>query len=394
MRSQGIPDADGLYMKSIPTKDLKPHGFFTKMVYLDRGFVLLAPETPLTQDLVNRLSKWEFRSVWTDGECVDSIAPEGKSGEAKEGLVIAEGAGDKEKLEVIRAFLVEYIAFIEGVYSRFVTNSELKYAEIAEKMRQICEVLNSNRKFVLRSLSLIEPHKNYLIAHAVNSSILSILLGVTLKMPIARLMELGAAAVLHEIGMVKLPPNLFMANRQLSVEERRRITAHTVLGYNILKEQQAPLAVQLSALEHHERMNASGYPRAMNGDQISLYAKIIMVACSYDAVTKARPYRQGKESHEGILELLRNEGKQYDDLIIKALVITLSVYPIGSRVLLNNGKPGVVVDTNPDNPRFPIVQLFGIVNTDGSEVKIATSESGVRISRSLTKAEVDVLPQD
>jgi hypothetical protein len=235
LRSQGIPDADGLYLKSIPTKDLKPHGFFTKMVYLDRGFVLLAPETPLTQDLVNRLSKWEFRSVWTDGECVDSIAPEGKSGEAKEGLVIAEGAGDKEKLEVIRAFLVEYIAFIEGVYSRFVTNSELKYAEIAEKMRQICEVLNSNRKFVLRSLSLIEPHKNYLIAHAVNSSILSILLGVTLKMPIARLMELGAAAVLHEIGMVKLPPNLFMANRQLSVEERRRITAHTVLGYNILK---------------------------------------------------------------------------------------------------------------------------------------------------------------
>lgn len=375
-------------MKSIALRELKPKGFFTKNLFLDKGFVLLAPETPVSQELINRLSKWEFRELLSDGASVDSIVETAdEKGPSDEGIIVAEGAGDRERLEAVRTFLAGYTDYVDGLYSRYVTNSELKYNDLCEKMRQICESLNENRRFILRGLSMVEPNKNYLISHAVNTSVFSILLGSALKIPLPRLIELGAAAVLHEIGMVKLPPNLFMTTKQLTPEERRRITAHTILGFNILKEQQVPLPVQLATLEHHERMNGGGYPRAMTGDQISLYAKIIMVACSYDAVTTARPFRDARESHEGILDLLRNEGKQYDDLIIKALVFTLSIYPIGSYVLLTNGKRAVVIDTSPDNPRFPIVQILGASNPDGTEVKVRTSETTVRILRSLTREE-------
>lgn len=376
-------------MKSFALKDLKPKGFFTKNLFLDRGYVLLAPETAVSQDLVNRLAKWEFRELLTDGASVDSIIESDTAeGGQEESVIVAEGSGDRERLESVRTFIAAYTEFVDGLYSRYVTNSELKYNDLCEKMRQICELLNKNRRFVLRGLSMVEPNKNYLISHAVNCSMFSILLGSALKIPLARLIELGAAAVLHEIGMVKLPPNLFMTTKQLTPEERRRITAHTILGFNILKEQQVPLPVQLASLEHHERMNGSGYPRAMNADQISLYAKIIAVACSYDAVTTARPFRDARESHEGILDLLRNEGKQYDELIIKALVFTLSIYPIGSHVLLTNGKRAVVIDTSPDNPRFPIVQILGASNPDGTDVKVRTTETGARILRSLTKIEI------
>jgi HD-GYP domain-containing protein (c-di-GMP phosphodiesterase class II) len=376
-------------MKSIALKDLKPKGFYTKPVWLDRGFILLAPEVQANPELANRLATWEFREVFTDGDPVDNVVDTSiEDGGEKEGLIVSEGATDRERLEAVRTFLVGYIEYVDNLYNRFVTNSELRYNDLVERMRQICELLAENRRFILRALSLVEAHKNYLISHAVNTSIISMLLGSTLKMPLPRLMELGASAVLHEIGMVKLPPNLFMTSRQLSPEERRRITAHTILGFNILKEKQVPLSVQLATLEHHERMNGSGYPRAMGGDQISLYAKIIMVACSYDAVTMARPFREGRESHEGILDLLRNEGKQYDDLIIRAMVLTLSIYPIGSLVMLTNGKKALVIDTNPENPRFPIVQVTGATNPDGTEVKLRTSETTVRILRSLTKAEV------
>ncbi|MEI6877024.1 MAG: HD-GYP domain-containing protein, partial [Spirochaetota bacterium] len=79
---------------------------------------------------------------------------------------------------------------------------------------------------------------------------------------------------------------------------------------------------------------------------------------------------------------------QYDELIIKALVFTLSIYPIGSHVLLTNGKRAVVIDTSPDNPRFPIVQILGASNPDGTDVKVKTTETGARILRSLSKIEI------
>ncbi|HUX39147.1 MAG TPA: HD domain-containing phosphohydrolase, partial [Rectinemataceae bacterium] len=250
----------GSSMKAVVLKDLRANGFYTKPLFLDRGFILLSPEIAVSQELINRLSKWEFREVYSEGEAVDSIiSPSEEATASMEGSVIVEGAGDKETLASVRSYLEGYIAYVEALYSRFVTNSELKYADLMERERQLCELLGVNRRFVLRALSLIPPNRNYLISHAVTTSIISILIGSTLKMPLPRLMELGAAAVLHEIGMVKLPSNLFMTNRQLSPEEKRRITAHTVLGFGVLKELQVPLAVQLAALEHHERVNAGGY---------------------------------------------------------------------------------------------------------------------------------------
>jgi HD-GYP domain-containing protein (c-di-GMP phosphodiesterase class II) len=222
----------------------------------------------------------------------------------------------------------------------------------------------------------------------VHTSILAIILGMTLKQPAFRLIELGAATVLHEIGMVKLPPQLYMAGRALSPAERKTITAHPVLGYNILKERQVPLAVCLAVLEHHERMNGSGYPRAIGGDKISLYARIIMVACSYDAVTSARPYKEAKDGYAGMVDILRNDGKQYDDTVIRALVYSLSIFPIGSKVLLTNGKPALVVDIGQDNPRYPVVQVLGHKTPDGKDIVIKTSETGVRILRPLAKEEL------
>jgi len=149
----------------------------------------------------------------------------------------------------------------------------------------------------------------------------------------------------------------------------------------------ADIAVCLAALEHHERMNGSGYPRALTGDKISLYSRIIMVACSYDAVTSSRPYKEAKEGYAGMVDILKNEGKQYDETVIRALVYSLSIYPIGSRVLLTSGKKALVVDVNPENPRYPIVQILGAKTPDGKDIVIRTSETSVRVLRPLTKEE-------
>ncbi len=375
-------------MNEIALTELRPKLYFTKYLYLDEGYVLLAPETPVTPELIARLTRWEFRNLKTEGVPTELITGE-EEGEApaEEAPRPAENGPDDERLEGVLGFYAKFTEYVDGLYTQFVTKNHLDYRELMERMKGVYELVAENKRLVLRALAAAPPLKNYLVSHAVRSSILSIALGSALKLPPFRLIELGGAAVLHEIGMVRLPAQLYMAGRQLSPVERKSITAHPVLGYNLLKEHQVPLAVCLAALEHHERMNGSGYPRALTGDKISLYSRIIMVACSYDAVTSSRPYKEAKEGYAGMVDILKNEGKQYDETVIRALVYSLSIYPIGSRVLLTSGKKALVVDVNPENPRYPIVQILGAKTPDGKDIVIRTSETSVRVLRPLTKEE-------
>ncbi len=380
-------------MNSIALKDLKPKLFFSKPLFLDDGFVLLAPETPVDEGLIKRLTQWEFRETKTEGvpleEAASDETPAAKGEDSAAQSVLPDGGSDKEHIERILAFYIDFTTFMESLYTRFVTKTELDYKELSDRMKGLCQVTAENRRFLLRAQSLAPQHKNYLVSHAVRSSVYSIVLGITIKLPLFKLIELGTAAALHEIGMVRLPPQLYMAGRLLSPQEKKSITAHPILGYNLLKERQVPLAVCLAALEHHERMNGSGYPRALSGDKISQYSKIIMVACSFDAVTAKRPYKEAKDGYSGMVDILKNEGKQYDDLVIRALVYSLSIYPIGTQIMLTNGKSAVVVDVNPDNPRYPVVQVIGSRSPDGKEVVIRTSETSVRVLRPLDKEEIE-----
>jgi len=378
-------------------KDLKPKLFFSKPLFLDEGFILLAPECPVDEGLIKRLTRWEFRETFSDGLPLDAdhaAALGGAEGSGAQAPVFADGAGDAEKLQALATFYSDFTGYVESVYTRFVTKTEIDYRELIERSRGLYEAAGEDRRFLLRAQALVPQHKNYLVSHAVRSAVYSVILGGELKLAPFRLIELVAAAILHEIGMVRLPPQLYMAGRQLSPPERKAITTHPVIGFNLLKEREVPLAVCLAALEHHERLNGSGYPRGLTGEKISLYSRIIMVACSYDAVTAARPYKEAKDGYSGMVDILKNEGKQYDDAVIRALVYSLSIYPIGTRVLLTSGKPAIVVDVNPENPRYPVVQVLGARTPDGKDLVIRTGETSVRILRPLNKQELEELARE
>jgi HD-GYP domain-containing protein (c-di-GMP phosphodiesterase class II) len=377
-------------MNVILLKDLKPKLYFTKPLYLDENFILLTPEVPVDEALIKRLSAWEYRETRTEGVATEAMSPDENSSDKDfSGSILTEAAGDADKLDRILAFYIDFMAYIESVYTRFVTKSEIDYKTLIEKMKALYQLLVDDRRLLLRAQSIAPEHKNYLVSHALRCSVYSIVLGGAIKLPPFKLIELAAAAALHEIGMIKLPPQIYMAGRPLAPQEKKALTAHPVLGYNLLKEQGVPLAVCLAALEHHERVNGSGYPRALTSEKISLYSKIIMVTCSYDAVTASRPYKEAKDGYSGMVDILKNEGKQYDDTVIKALVYSLSIFPIGTHVMLSNGKGAVVVDVNPENPRYPVVQVFGVKNPDGTDLVIRTGETGLKVSRPMSRSEIE-----
>jgi HD-GYP domain-containing protein (c-di-GMP phosphodiesterase class II) len=376
-------------MKSFALKDV-PNGFFSKAVYLDTQFIVTAPEMPVTDELLGTLSEWGFNEVFSEGEPCEGFSSE--TGESINEVVMRDPStiGDLDKIQKAEAFYTSFQKYVKTLFAFLPVKNELDFKSIAEQIKSVCDFVRDNRRFLMRTQWLTSPiqEENQQVSHTVRSTIIAIIIGTHLKLQNYRLIELGVSALLHEVGMIKLPQDSYASKRALTDQERKLLYAHPILGFNILKSFDFPLVICLAALEHHERENGTGYPQRKAGDKISLYAKIVAVACSYEAILSSRPHKDAKDGHTGIMELLKNEGKQYDDTIVRALVYSLSIFPIGLYVLLSNDKRGQVVDVNPENPRYPIVEVFGDLMPNGKNKSVQTAPNSCYIVRPLTPAEI------
>ena len=191
--------------------------------------------------------------------------------------------------------------------------------------------------------------------------------------------------------MLKINENILTKTEELQQHEKKAIQAYPILGFKILNAMEFPKAAAIAVLEQQERINGTGYPRGVSGDQISLYGKILGVVSSYCAAVEKRPFKAGKNPHSGIMDILQDMGKQYDDKIVKALVFTLSVYPIGTVIQLTNKSIAVVTKTSPTNPKQPIVKVLTSEDGEPLTEKIVVDlaqNNKMQIARPLTKAEI------
>lgn len=344
-------------MKTFAVKDIEPGCFFTKPVFLDQKYMLLTPETQFDEALRQRLLDWKYDAVLSDGSIVSSPLVDDSDDDGVATLSVDQDVKERALFKEAQDFFNEVLGFVERVFTHFMTKNEISERPVSEIVKRIIDMVRSHRRYLLRFSEMELKKKNYVVTHSSKTAVISIIMGVTLKLPNHKLIELGTSALLHEIGMIRLPPHLYMSDRKLTPKERQQITAHTVLGFKTLKNASFPVSVCLGVLECRERHDGSGYPRKLTGDKISLYAKIIMVAGSFAAMTSERPFREALAGHAAILEMLQQSNKMYDEPVLKALVQNVSIYPIGTYVQLANGQRGMVVDTNMDNPRAPRVKV-------------------------------------
>jgi len=376
-------------MNKILISSIPPNAYFSAPVYLDDRYILLSQDTPVREPLLRRLRTWGYSYVFSDGQPTAAPALSTLSG-VPEAITLDDDVKDQDQFKTAQQFFNELLNFIEGVFTLFVTKNELSIPKIMEKAKDLITQVKEQRNYILRLADLSSQLKSYIVIHTAKTAILSLAIGMQMKLPPHKLIELGMAALLHEIGMIRLPPQLYMSNRILTPEEKRAITAHPIIGYKILKTFSFPVSVCLTVLEHHEHIDGTGYPRQLSGDQISLSARILAVAGSYAALVSKRPYRPGKDGHSSILDLLRGKGTQYDENVLKALIFVVSLYPIGTYVQLANGSKGVVMEPNVENPRFPLVKIY-IADTGDplkEPVLVKTDTEATKIVRVLTKEEI------
>lgn len=353
----------------------------------------IVPEAPPVPDVPEIAKRISFNLESTDDSSVTSIEPqETKISEERSRKELSEA--DTQHAEKAKETYDSYLDYVNEVYIRYATHKELNYKQISDKMKELVIFIRDNQRFVLRVIpSERERQKNFLVSHSLRSTVLAISIGTALQLPPPKLIGLGTACLLHEIGQIRLPPQLYMTDRLLTAPEKAQMTKHPIIGYNILKEHEFPLAIQLGVLDHHERENGTGYPRHIKGEKITSFAKIISVACSFEAITAPRMFREERSSYEAMLELLKNHDKAYDETVIKALLKCMSLFPIGVYVQLADGTVAQVVDVTPGQPKNPKVKPINVDDSKDVPLMVQTDSSEHKIVRVLNKKEVTKLKQ-
>ncbi len=194
---------------------------------------------------------------------------------------------------------------------------------------------------------------------AVNVCILAVKFGLELAYTGDQLRHLSLAALLHDVGMARLPEGFVEKNGPLNPLERASLARHPEEGAQIIRGL-GPEYTWLAEVvfQVHERVDGSGYPHALKAMEVQEYAQVIGLADIYESLVHHRPYRRRLNPIEALKEILQRERTAFPDRILKALIQALSPYPMGSMVRLNTGEIGRVVRKNKDYPLRPVVEVL------------------------------------
>ncbi len=391
-------------MQKVSVQQLKENMYIDAPVYLEENYILLSPETPVRQPLIDRLIRWNYEYVLTEGmpseEAPSQTEQSGEEAqEGNAGPTLEEDIREQEGMKNALEFINRQIRTLSELFSTFQSQGMINTNRIIEIVKEIMAELRENRRYLLSFNSMEkmeEVPQGYIVPHAVKTTIVALAMADFLKMPPYKQIELGTAGLLHEIGMLRIPPEVYQHQRELSEKERKTIIAHPVLSYKILKNLDLSQNVLLAVLEHHEHIDGSGYPRNLKGEQISFFGKIIGAASAYSAAISSRPFREEQNGHTGMMDLLKSLGKRYDEKVLKTLIFTLSIYPLGTYVKMSNGAKGVVTKTDAQNPKHPVVRL--LVDEHNAQYRERPEvqpleDDEVVIQRPLTKEEIQDLKE-
>lgn len=184
-------------------------------------------------------------------------------------------------------------------------------------------------------------------AHGRRVALYLIALGRHLGMPRRELAHLGTIGMLADIGKTRLPQALLEKPGMLTASEYTVVKEHVRLGLEALCQNMRLAApVEQGIAQHHERLDGSGYPKGLRGDEIGVYGRMTAIADSFAALTSARPYANASAPQDAFLNLYEWAGTSFDESLVEQFVQAVGLFPVGSLVELSSGEVAVVLALN------------------------------------------------
>jgi putative nucleotidyltransferase with HDIG domain len=232
-------------------------------------------------------------------------------------------------------------------------------ADIRENI--IPALYETSRSATLYQLFMaMQARDDYTYRHNLAVSMFSNLLGGWLGMDKQELAQLTTAALLHDVGKMLVPDYILNHPGKLTPEQFDEVKKHTVYGYEILKSTTGVTHRQaMVALQHHERLDGSGYPYGLTASKIDLFSRIVSVVDVFHAMTSKRVYRDASPFYEVLLQISKDAYGPLDPRITNLFIRKIMATLTGQQVMLTDGRTGVIVMVPEHDPTRPLVQVDG-----------------------------------
>jgi HD-GYP domain-containing protein (c-di-GMP phosphodiesterase class II) len=261
---------------------------------------------------------------------------------------------------------------LKSVYVKFQQNEKPDFTGINNCIKDIVAEILRNKEISVNVFEL-RVAGGGMFGHAVNVTVLSIILGKNLYFDEDKLRKLGLGAILHDIGMARLPQTGILGKRPLTEHEKLLFQQHPLIGYHMIKDSWDVTASSKGiVLSHHERSDGTGYPRCILKGEIHEFSRIVGLVDLFDELSGGHPSSLKWPVQDTVEYLTLQSEAFFDAELVKLFVSRTPLFPTGSTLQLTDGRKAVVCSQNDGFPSRPCVRIIhsGYGTTEGNIVEI------------------------
>jgi HD-GYP domain-containing protein (c-di-GMP phosphodiesterase class II) len=347
-------------MRLFPLSMAQPGMRLGKPIISEEGQTLIGYNVELSQLLIDKLIKLGFQQIYILDKRTDDI--------------YIEDSLREETRNVIRNYLVRTFQLLQSSKSLTVGDRSL----LSKNANHCMGLLRDDLKTQIRpsndTIMLMVMNRStfsiveHFFQNALNVSVYATRIGMIEGYSAVDLEALGMGAMFHDIGNTQVPQALLTKNKSLTQLEFEEVQKHTEHGFKLLREIPGiPILSAHCALQHHEKVNGTGYPSGLSGTSVHPFAQWVGLLDAYDAMTNPRPYRASLPPDHALENLFTGAGTLYDKSKVEFFRNKVAIYPVGLSVRLSTGQSGIVSKINPSFKQRPVVRI--LTNEQGENLR-------------------------
>ncbi len=315
---------------------------------------LIVRGTILNEYLIESLKKLGIAGVYvSEGE--DDPEPEKKEEELSpvvKNTISKLRTSDPSKVKLSESVKKRVSEGIQYLYSN--SSSEQFATTTASITDDLMKAINDNDAIAV-DINALKTSDEYTFKHSVDVATMAMIIAKKQGLGRKDVYHIGIAGLLHDMGKAQIPLEILNKPAKLTDDEFAVMKKHPLYGYNILKDKNDfPKTVSFAVLQHHEKMNGTGYPMGVPSDKIVPYAKILSVADVYDALVTERPYKKAFSQRTAV-EMIMSMTEELDIIAMRSFMSSVILYPVDSTVQLSNGEEARVVENHSEAVLRPTV---------------------------------------